>query len=84
MFLFFTNKGYPDFTTVRSNDTRAIATGSDDGGDDYGNIHLYHSSCADPESFVRGGPTSKTCFHFFEDPNTTISGPSSACRRNAF
>ena len=34
-----------------------------------------HSTCADPESFVRGGPT------FFllmrgEDPSTTIRGPS--------
>ena len=45
--------------------------------------------CADPESFVRGGPTLKTfnfniTIIFFvvdegrENPNTTISGPSSA------
>ena len=80
---FFADKGYPEFTTARSNDTRAIATGPDDGGGNYGNIHLYHSSCADPESFVRVGPTSTTFFHFLEDPNTTISGPSSARQRNA-
>ena len=41
--------------------------------------------CADPESFVSGGPT----LTFFlvdkgrEDPNITISGPSSARQRNA-
>ena len=39
-------------------------------------------SCADPESFVRGGPTLKTFLVFFyegrKDQNTTISGPSSA------
>ena len=42
-------------------------------------------SCADPESFVRGGPY----LMFFlvgegiEDPNTTINGPSSAHQQNA-
>ena len=39
-------------------------------------------SCADPESFVRGGPTLTTFFFKFDegrkDPNTTISRPSSA------
>ena len=45
--------------------------------------------CADPESFVRGGPTlTKFDFHLFldegrEDPNTTINRPSSARQRNA-
>ena len=37
--------------------------------------------CADPESFVRGGPTLSLFFlvdEGKEDPNTTISGPSSA------
>ena len=45
--------------------------------------------CADPESFVRGGPTMTTSFLFFvlvdegrEDLNTTISGPSSALQQN--
>ena len=44
-------------------------------------------SCADPESFVSGGPTSATFFSVFlvdegrEDPNTTISEPSSAHQR---
>ena len=42
-------------------------------------------ACTDPESFVRGVPT----LTFFlvdakrEDPNTTISGPSSAQQQNA-
>ena len=54
-------------------------------------------SYADPESFVMiGGPTLTTFFFCFvavfvvffvdegiEDPNTTISGPSSARQRNA-
>ena len=39
-------------------------------------------SCADPESFARGGPTMTpfVLFLFFrrEDPSTAISGPSSA------
>ena len=45
--------------------------------------------CADPESFVRGGPTLTGFFLFFflvdegrEDPNTTISEPSSSCQQN--
>ena len=45
------------------------------------------SPCADPESFVRGGPTFTTFFFKLmrgrEDPNTTINGPSSARQRNA-
>ena len=53
-------------------------------------IQLMHSfevniricPCADPESFVRGGPTLTTFFFSVdegrEDQNTTISGPSSA------
>ena len=46
-------------------------------------------ACADPGSFVRGGPTLITFFLFFlfdegiEDPNTGIIGPSSARQRNA-
>ena len=44
-------------------------------------------TCADPESFVRGGPTLTTFFKFDEgrdDPNTIIiSGQSSARQRNA-
>ena len=47
-------------------------------------------ACAGPESFVRGGPTLTRffccCFLVDEgrkDPNTTISGPSSARQRNA-
>ena len=42
-------------------------------------------SCADPESFVRGGPTVTTFFHVVflvdegrEGPKTTIRGPSLA------
>ena len=50
-------------------------------------------SYADPEFFVRGGQTLTTFFfssffsflvdQWWEDPNTTISGPSSARQRNA-
>ena len=42
-------------------------------------------TCADPESFVRGGPTLTTFFLVGEgrdDPNTTKSGPSTARKRN--
>ena len=42
--------------------------------------------CADPDSFARGGPALTTFFLVDEgrkDPNTTISGPSSARQRNA-
>ena len=44
------------------------------------------STCADPESFVTGGPT-LILFCFLidegrEDINTTLSGPSSARQRN--
>ena len=52
-------------------------------------LKMEWSSCPDPESFVRGGST-LTEFYLFvlvdegrEDPNTTISWPSSACQRNA-
>ena len=47
-------------------------------------------ACADPESFVRGGSTLTTFFSFLfyfdegrKDPNTTISGSSTARQRNA-
>ena len=46
-------------------------------------------SCADPESFVRGGPTLTMFFFVFlgdegrEDPSTTLSGQLSARQRNA-
>ena len=47
----------------------------------------HSNSCADPESFVRGGPT-LTFFSSFllidegrEDPSTTISGPLSPARK---
>ena len=45
-------------------------------------------SCADPESFVRGGPNLITFLFFLvdgviEDPNTAINGPPSASQRNA-
>ena len=47
-------------------------------------------SCADPESFVRGGPTKFPALTYFfsfrgrgEEQNTTICGPSSARQRNA-
>ena len=48
---------------------------------------LYPVSCADAESFFSGGPT-LTTFIFLvdegrEDPNTTISGPSSTRQQNA-
>ena len=49
----------------------------------------YNYSCADPESFVRGGILLTMFFVVFflvvegiEDPNTTLSGPSSAHQRN--
>ena len=40
-------------------------------------------ACADPESFVRGDPIFSTFFladDGSEDPNTTNSGPSTACQ----
>ena len=53
---------------------------------DNGYLHLYHQyTCADPDSFVRGGPT-LTIFLVDkgrEDPNTAIRGLSSARQRNA-
>ena len=44
-------------------------------------------ACAYPESFIKGCPTSNFDNFFVvdegrEDPNTTISGPSSARQRN--
>ena len=46
--------------------------------------------CADPENFAGRGPTFTTFFFVFflgdegkVDPNTTISGPTSARQRNA-
>ena len=42
--------------------------------------------CADPESFVRGGPNLITFFlvvEGIEDPNITINGQSSVRQRNA-
>ena len=47
---------------------------------------VYHFTCADPESFVRGGPIFDNVFlvdNEREDPNSTISGPSLARQRNA-
>ena len=45
------------------------------------------SACADPENFVRGGPTLTTFFFVVDegwvDPNSAIRGPSSARQRNA-
>ena len=55
-------------------------------------LHLAASlylSCADPESFARGGPTLTGFFVFLffnegnEDPNNTKCGPSLARQRNA-
>ena len=56
---------------------------------------LHEPACADPECFLRGGPTLTTfCFVLFvwggggdnegrEDPKSTISGQSTARQRNA-
>ena len=47
---------------------------------------LVTGACADPENFVRGGPTLTTLFLADEgwvDPNSTIRGPPSARQRNA-
>ena len=45
-----------------------------------------YNTCVDPDCFTRGGPILTTLFIFLddrrEDPNTTISGPSSACQQN--
>ena len=44
------------------------------------------NACANPESFVRGGPNLITFFlvdEGMEDQNTAINGPSSARQRNA-
>ena len=46
-----------------------------------------YRSCADPESFVRGGPTLFFCNFLVdervEDPSTTKRGPSSSRQHNA-
>ena len=42
--------------------------------------HNCPAACADPESFVRWGPT--LAGDEREDPNTTICGLSLACQRN--
>ena len=45
------------------------------------------TTCADPESFVRGGPTLTTIFLIDEgreDPNTTINGSTSAHQQTQF
>ena len=50
-------------------------------------LKIVLGTCADPESFVRGGPTLKTILFYFyegrEDPSTTICGQSLARQRNA-
>ena len=47
----------------------------------------HRPTCADPESFVRGGPKFDKVFFLanegIEDPNIAIKGPSSACQQNA-
>ena len=44
-------------------------------------------ACADPESFFKGAPTLSTFFLLVDegkgDPNTNVSGPSSARQQNA-
>ena len=54
----------------------------------FSKIQLFEvQPCADPESYVRGGPTLTLTFFLLnegrEDQNTTIGGPSSARQRNA-
>ena len=56
-------------------------------GTSQANIDSLSKSCVDPESFVRGGPTWTGFFWWFslvdegrKDPNTTVGGPSLACR----
>ena len=47
---------------------------------------LFTDTCADPERFVIGGSNFDNVFFNDEgrkDPNTTISGPSSARQQNA-
>ena len=41
---------------------------------------LLESACADPESFVRGGPTLATFFSLMRIQNTTLNGVSLSCR----
>ena len=50
-------------------------------------VLIFTLACADPESFVRGGPTLTTFFlvdEEREDPNAIISGPSSASSKTPF
>ena len=52
----------------------------------YSNVVGSQFPCADPENFVRGGPTFATFFlvdEVKEYSNTAISGPSSTRQRNA-
>ena len=51
----------------------------------FSKIQLFEvQPCADPESYVRGGPTLTFLVdEVREDQNTTIGGPSSAHQRNA-
>ena len=45
--------------------------------------HESYETCADPESFARGGPNLKMFFDVgIEDPNTAINGPISAHHLN--
>ena len=52
----------------------------------FSKIQLFEvQPCADPESYVRGGPTLTFLVdEGREDQNTTIEGPSSARQRNTF
>ena len=56
---------------------------------DYKEIFETHDACADPVSFVRGGPTLTRFFFLLllmgsrEDGNATKSGPSSVTQQNA-
>ena len=50
---------------------------------------MQNETCADPESFVRGGQSFVVVVvvsgdEWIEDPNITINGSSSARQRNAF
>ena len=53
----------------------------------YLEFYQKQSACAEPESFVRGGPILKTFFFKFDegrnDPNNTKSGQSSTRQQNA-
>ena len=59
-------------------------------GNDYANVCINNSvgpACADPEVFIRGGPTSTMIFILVDEgrknPDTTISGSSKARQQNA-